>query len=198
MDLLSVSRASPEVDYQQERYMDPLDHDLGILGLSIRHYWRSGLPERVCCAGLKSGDLQTLLQSADAIASRGIKFDVSFKVPCHADRGDTAVVQHLLEFGAPTEYRDGYTGYTALEEACRKGHGEVVELLLEHGADTRHALTAAVSSGQVAIARMLIDRGVDVNRGCPPPIVRAVQLEHVEMFRLLRRHGAVLDTLETG
>lgn len=33
MDLLGVSRASPEADYQQERYMDPSDHDLGILGI---------------------------------------------------------------------------------------------------------------------------------------------------------------------
>lgn len=80
--------------------------------------------------GLKSGDLQTLLQSADAIASRGIKFDVACKVPCHADRVNTAVLQHLLEFGAPIEYRGSYGGYTTLEEARRKGHREIVELLL--------------------------------------------------------------------
>ncbi|CAJ2500327.1 Uu.00g031800.m01.CDS01 [Anthostomella pinea] len=45
---------------------------------------------------------------------------------------------------------------------------------------------------------MLLDAEAKFNEGCPPPIVLAVFEEDVDMFRLLRKYGAKLDTPETG
>ena len=51
-----------------------------------------------------------------------------------AKRGDLNRVQRLLEAGGDVDICDGY-GRTALMEACREGHFDVVRCLLKHGAD---------------------------------------------------------------
>ncbi|KAH8162609.1 hypothetical protein CIB48_g5637 [Xylaria polymorpha] len=61
-----------------------------------------------------------------------------------------------------------------------------------------NALMTAVWKGRIAVANILLDRGVDPNEGYPPPIVLAIFKEHLSMFRLLRDRGARLDTPETG
>ncbi|VUC32028.1 unnamed protein product [Clonostachys rosea] len=84
------------------------------------------------------------------------------------------------------------------------GNPEVIRLLLAHGADpnqSSHGETALMKAARVSsipIAKLLIEAGARLNEGSPPPIVVAVFKEDMEMFTLLRGHGARLDTPETG
>lgn len=88
--------------------------------------------------------------------------------------------------------------------AIKKRHELIVKILLEAGADPTlqrpvgGLLRIAAMKRSVAIAKMLLERGLDPNEGRPPPIVAAVFKEDIPMFRLLREHGAKLDTLESG
>lgn len=112
--------------------------------------------------------------------------------------GWNETTRFLLDMGAPA---DGYkisAAHRPIIEACHRGFAEIVRLLLQHGADTHGALTKAAGSGYLGIVRILVDNGCDVNEGSPPPIVRAVELEHEAMFHLLRSRGAILDTPTTG
>ena len=51
-----------------------------------------------------------------------------------AKRGNLEKVRQFLDQGVNVNTRDGY-GRTALMEASREGHAELVSLLLAHGAD---------------------------------------------------------------
>ena len=51
----------------------------------------------------------------------------------------------LIEHGAPVDQADPSSGATPLSEAARKGHREVVALLLEKGADAKHRDKSGVS-----------------------------------------------------
>lgn len=115
-----------------------------------------------------------------------------------ASNGWDETVGCLLEMGAPADGFQTSSTHRPIIEACHRGFAKTVRLLLEHGADTRGALTKAAGSGFLGIVRMLLDHGCDVNEGSPPPIVAAVELEHQSMFYLLRERGAVLDTPGTG
>ena len=61
-------------------------------------------------------------------------------------------------------------GYTALHEACRTGHRDVAELLLDHGADIHELsyhkytpLMRASCFSHPRTTKLLLDRGSDVN-----------------------------------
>ncbi|KAF2426607.1 ankyrin [Tothia fuscella] len=97
------------------------------------------------------------------------------------------MARHLLMLGAKPRL-------SCLPTACRKGFTAIVHLLLEYKADTEGSVAQAVLSGQTKLVRILLDHGCDPNEGTPPPIVRAVQLEHMAIFKLLKERGAVLDT----
>lgn len=88
--------------------------------------------------------------------------------------------------------------------AVRNGTREIVQLILDHGADPNLGpiidtplMTAAFLS-RISIAEMLLEIGAEADAGCPPPIIFAVWKEDMDMFRLLRGYGAKLDTPETG
>lgn len=51
-----------------------------------------------------------------------------------ARRGNLSKVQAILAMGTDVDTRDGYRR-TALMEACRMGHVEIVKVLLDYGAD---------------------------------------------------------------
>lgn len=85
-----------------------------------------------------------------------------------AGRGDLPAVERLLDKGHDPN-ASVLGGYTALMEAAGRGDLEMVKALLSHGAEasakTTHGWTALMSvaarSGDLEIARLLIERGAD-------------------------------------
>lgn len=86
-------------------------------------------------------------------------------------RGDLAAVRELLR-GDPrlANAREHFSGVgtPALVMACRNGHREIAELLLDHGADVQassvmgwNALDAAVDEGRREVVGMLLSREMD-------------------------------------
>ncbi|KAK8043296.1 hypothetical protein PG993_005726 [Apiospora rasikravindrae] len=128
----------------------------------------------------------------------------------HAGRGNVGMVKYLLGRSVPVDEKNSEELESALERTCRCGQDDVVDLLLERGADpdfTGHALWGAVpirmaaSAGHMLIVRKLIDHGAKLvahsgaGPGCGLGIDAmhwAFLLEHQEMITLLLERGATI------
>jgi hypothetical protein len=106
---------------------------------------------------------------ADARVKEKEKRDMELMVAVSA--GDAARVKSLIEAGADVELRDN-GGWTPLISAARRGHVQVVEVLLEHGANPNVSesdnmamtpLTWAVSDDDPRMVQALLAHGADVN-----------------------------------
>jgi hypothetical protein len=98
--------------------------------------------------------------------------------------------------------------FAPLIRACRKGHLEVVELLLERGAS--HQITdsssgtplhIACASGHSSVARRLLQVDTDVNHQCTDgstPLLAAAASAHVDCVRALLEHGAAPDVPDSS
>jgi len=70
-----------------------------------------------------------------------------------------------LRNGAETNAQGGLYG-NALQAASQNGHREVVEMLLENGADVNmqgYYLQAATWNGHCDVVEVLLHKGVDIN-----------------------------------
>jgi ankyrin repeat protein len=95
---------------------------------------------------------------------------------CQAiEKHDPAGVRALLNKGVDLHARNCGTGYTPLYWACLVGRPnyqgafmEVVKLLLDKGApDKNEALFFAIDQGSLALVKVLIDKGANVNARSP-------------------------------
>lgn len=89
--------------------------------------------------------------------------------------GSLAAVKSLLARGATVDATDARRGQTALMWAAAEGHADVVQTLIELGADARLRLSSgftpllfAVREGRSAVVRVLLKAGADVNEPVPP------------------------------
>lgn len=114
-----------------------------------------------------------------------------------AEKGQLAVVQHLLAKGAPIdatsapEHPAPHEGATALGIACAQGHSEVAEALLKAGADANvnaksarapTAVEYTASSGNLEMLERLLNSGAVL----PDTVLYGpVWPEHVEIVRRL-------------
>lgn len=133
-----------------------------------------------------------------------------------ARSGSAAAVRILLSHGASVNAKEGWLGQTALMMAAAENHAEVVQALIEAGAeiDGRSALTklpdlewdvAGMSTtvfprggwtplmftaqqGALAAARVLADRGADLNLADPDGTTALV-------FAIINAHFDVADML---
>ncbi|KLJ06560.1 hypothetical protein EMPG_10037 [Blastomyces silverae] len=111
-----------------------------------------------------------------------------------------------IPFRRHTSRKDTY-GRTPLFWAATRGHRDVVELLLEHGAkinskdrDKLTALHIAVTGEHKDVVSLLLDRSARIEaKGSygDTPLIRAIQANSKDIVKLLLEHGARVDALPT-
>jgi ankyrin repeat protein len=109
------------------------------------------------------------------------------RLPITAYHGDYKAVEKLLTKEFDINRKCGND--TALSNAAVRGHEQIVELLLLHGADVHIAnplsKAAQFGNGNVRIAEMLLEQGADPN--C---LHSAIVGRHKEIVALLVKHNA--------
>ena len=126
-----------------------------------------------------------------------------------ADVGDTAAVLAALDQDPSLVNRAGFNGWTLLMRAGIEGFGDLVEELLERGANVHAfhmngwaALTFAAGRGHYHILTILCDRGADPNQRRDATNVtalgRAAFRDHVDCCTMLLARGADLFTTWDG
>jgi len=116
---------------------------------------------------------------------------------------DVAALRRLLDDGHHADEAD--ESWTPLIWASRSGSLEAITLLLDSGADVNlpgstgdnwdaTPLQHAILQRQPAAARLLVDRGADLNRGAgpgsPTPLLLAAGDTDPAILKLLLAHGA--------
>lgn len=119
-----------------------------------------------------------------------------------------AIVRALLEKGAEVDSEDdrGYTAlcniiFTGFEKNTHDERALIIRLLLDSGADPNHCVSSmgfsplhfAVQTDNITAARILIERGADINinnRNTGTPLYWAGCRGSSQMVRLLKEHGA--------
>jgi ankyrin repeat protein len=120
-----------------------------------------------------------------------------------AAAGNMEAARAALDRGAKPDASSGAA--TALSEAALQGRKDIVELLLDRGADIDHAddqngqtpLVSAVAGLEPDIARMLIERGANVNKAAregDSPLAVAAITKQASTASLLIERGAEIET----
>nr|MBI3613319.1 ankyrin repeat domain-containing protein [Nitrospirota bacterium] len=117
-----------------------------------------------------------------------------------AERGDLRAVQTLVGQGAVINETSGIDSELPLVGAATSGKIEVVQFLLDRGADVNMAgnwectaLCAAARSGHLPIVQLLLDRGANVNsqnRLKFAPLLIAASKGNPQVVKLLLERGA--------
>ncbi|KAH7385075.1 ankyrin repeat-containing domain protein [Cadophora sp. MPI-SDFR-AT-0126] len=129
---------------------------------------------------------------------------LGFFLRCAVTRGHTMLALHLFHLGAPASGHQALTfeAYNPLWAACKYGDETLVRLLLRKGANPNvpydcpqsSPLQIASRRGRFKIVQALLEYGADVDKSSsdgPLPIVSAIELEHMAIFRLLSRQAAL-------
>lgn len=113
-------------------------------------------------------------------------------------RADTAAVKAMADLSTLVKVTDQY-GSSPLMRAAIYADADLMQVLVEHGADVNHAnhdgATALMySSGDLAKVRLLLDKGAKVDAksrlGRTPLLVAATYPGNIEVVKLLLARGA--------
>jgi len=139
-----------------------------------------------------------LLYAADLSLDR--KHDMAL-VQSHIE-----VMKLLIAHGADVNIRD-HDGKTALMNVVGWGDADIVETLLDRGADVNArwngwtALMEAAGQGDPSVVKTLLDRGADVNareRNVPTALICAAQRGDPNIVKLLLSRGADVHAAQWG
>ncbi|KAL2849045.1 ankyrin repeat-containing domain protein [Aspergillus pseudodeflectus] len=160
-------------------------------------------------------DINALIQTCrflyDAFDSHLYEYDMRYAsrsaLRWAARHGHDSVVAKSLAAGPYVEFTGLLNGATPLLLATRYGHAGIVKRLLLlvdridlEAWDTwsgRTALAEAAASGQAEIAKLLLEKGANVqtkDRDSCSPLLLAVENGHYEVVRMLLDHGAPVNT----
>ncbi len=159
---------------------------------------------RACALGLDELAMTMLARGADvrAVDGSGMTALHAAAAACSPD-----VVNELLRRGAGIDVRDAWRN-TPLMLAVRAGKIDNAAALLAHAAEAdaedqnrRTPLMEAIARGDVAVAGALLRAGADANGrdlGGRSLLALAAGSPGSDIVRLLREHGAVLNTPGRG
>jgi len=151
-------------------------------------------------AAAASGDLRTLSLLIEAVEEpKQLLNEALFTA---ATRGDLDIARAMLAAGADPGLPPARSA--PLEAAARSGVIEMIELLLDHGANPDYsegpgnfALDSAILFGRVHVMTALLRRGANPNAGDlergTPPLARAVTVGNPECVRVLVAFGADVE-----
>ncbi|VUC26168.1 unnamed protein product [Clonostachys rosea] len=114
------------------------------------------------------------------------------------ERGNFEIVKGLLDAGAPVTGYHWHLDTFPLWSAARNGYDDIVDLLLEHGADVNQrthicsTVGAAVRSGSITIVRKLLSKGGNFRIEATQ---QALIMEDVPMLELLLDHLDAQDRI---
>ena len=146
-------------------------------------------------AGLQAALAETLLDYGAALEGPGSNWQSALMTALAF--GYLATAEALVKRGAQVDSLPAAAGLGRLEDAVR--------LLPAADPQSRHAaLALAAQHGHVAVVRLLLDAGEDLDRYNPEghhshatPLHQAVWSNHLEVVRLLVARGARLDIRDT-
>lgn len=140
------------------------------------------------------------------LSTEGYYYDRRTPLSYAAERGHTIITRILLEGKAAPdlhETEEPYFSFKPMSCAVRKGHEDVVRLLLDWGAeDIQLDFLRAAESGDEAFVRLFLEAGAGVNYQSPPDsgeyvgddgttaISFAARNGHQAVIRLLLEEGA--------
>jgi ankyrin repeat protein len=174
----------------------------------------------IACDSEQFGSVQILIRHGASVHARDSWGETPLHTA--AAKANAPIVQFLIDNGADLNARDNNgcvplhsaTWATDVIKSFRRGAPpnagfagtlECVKALLPRGADPNVAgesgvtpLHAAASRGNQAVVEYLVSRGANVNAVIQlkqpwTPVMNAVNSEHFETARFLRRNGATLD-----
>jgi len=124
-----------------------------------------------------------------------------------AEERQWEVAKRLVEYGTDISAKDN-SGWTVLHSAARRGHGDMLKLLLGAGADVESKdgiagqtpLSWAACYGHLEIVKVLVEAGADVeskDRCGRTPLRRAAENGHLEIVRFLANEaGADVESTD--
>jgi ankyrin repeat protein len=123
------------------------------------------------------------------------------------EKGEIARVRDFVRVGADIENMNDRNGLTAMHYASSYGHKNIIEILLDSGAnihayDAKKAtpLHSAASGGYSDITRLLLDRGAVIDEKDEhgwTPFYKAAHNGHVSVARELLESGADINAQES-
>lgn len=113
------------------------------------------------------------------------------------EKRDIQEIKALLDSGANINEPGGDPAFTPLIFAIRYKYFDVAKLLIERGADVNFSspLTYAAEAGDINMVNLLIEKGADVNlnQGMGPPLTEAARHGKFAIIERLLEKGADLE-----
>lgn len=115
---------------------------------------------------------------------------------------NNVAIRELLDYGAYLNLPSTDIGWTPLMYASESGFLDIMEYLINHGADINYqnadqtALTVAIDNDHIWRASFLIKMGADPNIGWP--LIHATQHDQYVITRLLLRDGAQVNARDSS
>lgn len=119
-------------------------------------------------SAIKKGDVEKVVNLIGSDQGR-LTMMTPFGTWLHvaASHGQLEIVKRLIALGANVNQNGGIDGGNALNDAASEGHLDIVKYLLSKGAvldisePERNPLFGAILRGHTAIAKLLIENGID-------------------------------------
>jgi hypothetical protein len=146
----------------------------------------------------RKGDAATVAKLLDAGVDVNTKFRYGATALSYAcDHGQLDVVRLLLDRGADVNVKDTFYGATPLTWASspamkrKPEHAEIVGLLLKRGATGKgNALLSAVSEGDVAMTKVILESGALPADTMSDALEAATGAKHIDVVAVLTAAGA--------